>query len=283
MLELLCTDLDRTLLPNGEQPESDNARRLFTTLVSASHCKLAYVSGRDLGLMQQAISDYQLPLPDYAITDVGSMIYVRSGDSYLPLSSWQQYLEAQWPGESSALAALLGEFTLLELQEDARQKPFKLSYQITPAKALSKALDEVKSRLAELAWPVNLIASVDETSDEGLLDLLPANAGKRAAIDFLVAELGLSDDAVFFSGDSGNDLDVLVSPYPSVLVKNAITDVVLQAMTRSKIAGLEETLWVAQGDESLGLNGYYSAGIVEGLLYFYPELESWLTVEQDEQ
>ena len=31
---LICTDLDRTLLPNGKQPESPGARAAFTRLVS---------------------------------------------------------------------------------------------------------------------------------------------------------------------------------------------------------------------------------------------------------
>jgi len=36
---------------------------------------LADVSGRDLQLLQQAINEYQIPLPDFAIGDVGTTIY----------------------------------------------------------------------------------------------------------------------------------------------------------------------------------------------------------------
>ena len=34
---LLCTDLDRTLLPNGESPESERARPLFRRLEKKDH------------------------------------------------------------------------------------------------------------------------------------------------------------------------------------------------------------------------------------------------------
>lgn len=280
--QLLCTDLDRTLLPNGEQPESSNARPLFRTLVDKAQLTLAYVSGRDLALVEQAIADYQLPPPDYAITDVGSMIYQRVGADYHPLADWVEHLRAVWQGiDACALATELGTFKLLTLQDAARQKPFKLSYQVTPASALASEVSELQRRLELLPYAVNIVSSIDETQNEGLVDVLPANAGKRAAIDFLVAKLKLATEQVFFSGDSGNDLDVLVSPYPAVIVRNAVADVVHQAMTLSKINGVDEQLWVAQGDDALALNGNYSAGIVEGLLYFYPQLRRWLTVEQE--
>jgi hydroxymethylpyrimidine pyrophosphatase-like HAD family hydrolase len=71
---LLCTDLDRTLLPNGFEPESPDSRDLFARLVAAKGITLAYVSGRDQALVDAAIADYKLPQPDFAITDVGTRI-----------------------------------------------------------------------------------------------------------------------------------------------------------------------------------------------------------------
>jgi hydroxymethylpyrimidine pyrophosphatase-like HAD family hydrolase len=56
---LICTDLDRTLIPNGEQPESPQARPLFRQLVSHSQIILAYVTGRDKMLVQEAIAEYE--------------------------------------------------------------------------------------------------------------------------------------------------------------------------------------------------------------------------------
>jgi hydroxymethylpyrimidine pyrophosphatase-like HAD family hydrolase len=64
---LVCTDLDRTLLPNGPQAESPGARERFARLVAQPWVTLAYVSGRHRALVEQAICDYHLPLPDFVV------------------------------------------------------------------------------------------------------------------------------------------------------------------------------------------------------------------------
>lgn len=60
---LLCSDLDRTLLPNGQQPESPAARQRFTRFVSWPEVMLVYVTGRHRQLVEQAIANYRLPQP----------------------------------------------------------------------------------------------------------------------------------------------------------------------------------------------------------------------------
>ena len=72
---LLCCDLDRTVIPNGEQTESVSARALFHKLTAQDQVTLAYVSGRDKSLLRSAIERYQLPIPNFAIGDVGTTIY----------------------------------------------------------------------------------------------------------------------------------------------------------------------------------------------------------------
>ncbi|MDF0534050.1 HAD-IIB family hydrolase [Shewanella sp. A32] len=278
---LLCTDLDRTLLPNGLQPESPQARRWFADAVKYPGVMLAYVSGRDLGLMQQAIVEYNLPLPDVAITDVGSMIYQREGQRYRPMPSWQSYIGEDWGTHNShTLAQAIGELPNLQLQPKQQQQQYKLSYQIVPAAAMAEDLVLLEQQLQKLAIRAQMISSVDETSDMGLVDILPARAGKRQAIDFLAKTLVLTPPQVFFSGDSGNDLDVLISPYRTVLVKNATEEVVASAISGGKAQGNASSLYLAQGLPELGLNGYYSAGIVEGLFHFFPGLKAWLVAKR---
>jgi len=60
---LICTDLDRTLLPNGKQPESAEARSMFARLVNRPEVSLADVSGGHRDLVQAAIWEYQLLTP----------------------------------------------------------------------------------------------------------------------------------------------------------------------------------------------------------------------------
>lgn len=80
---LICTDLDRTLLPNGPQPESATARERFTALVAHPAVTLAYVSGRHRRLVEEAIEHYRLPIPDFVIGDVGTTLYT-GGHCSLP-------------------------------------------------------------------------------------------------------------------------------------------------------------------------------------------------------
>ncbi|MFQ6370889.1 HAD family hydrolase [Shewanella sp. YIC-542] len=277
---LLCTDLDRTLLPNGPQPESPLARLFFARVVATPGIQLAYVSGRNLSLVQQAISQYQLPWPDFMVTDVGSMIYRREANGYHPLPGWQRHMAADWPHfNSQRLAQALGALPHLQLQPAAQQQPYKLSYQCVPSGNMHADIALLRRRLATLALQWQIVSSIDETRDMGLVDILPARAGKRPAIDFLVQQLGLAASRVFFSGDSGNDLDVLISPYRTVLVKNATPAVVKSALAGSHQQGNHGRLYLAKGMAALALNGNYSAGIVEGLLHFFPGLKARMLAE----
>ena len=76
---LICTDLDRTLLPNGKQPESPAARRRFAEFAAREEVRLAYVTGRHLALVEKAIANYVLPRPDFVIADVGTSLYESAG------------------------------------------------------------------------------------------------------------------------------------------------------------------------------------------------------------
>jgi hypothetical protein len=61
-------------IPNGNQEESVHARAVFRQLAENSNISLAYVSGRDKKLILDAIEEFYLPLPDYAIGDVGTIL-----------------------------------------------------------------------------------------------------------------------------------------------------------------------------------------------------------------
>jgi len=115
-----------------------------------------------------------------------------------------------------------------------------------------------------------LIWSIDEFTGTGLLDVLPASANKRHAIEFLMKQLGFDLSNTIFAGDSGNDLAVLTSPIRSVLVANASSDVRDEAKQLALNLGQIDALYFAHGD-FLGMNGNYSAGILEGVAHYLPE------------
>lgn len=107
----------------------------------------------------------------------------------------------------------------------------------------------------------------------GLLDILPAVADKLQALRFLIEQNNYRPEQTLFAGDSGNDLEILASEIPSVIVANARRDVIQQAKQLSKESNTLARLYVASGGFQ-GMNGNYSAGILEGLAHFHPRLIS---------
>ena len=269
---LLATDLDRTLLPNGAQPESALARPLFKRLAARPEICLAYVTGRHPALVEAAIAEYALPRPAFVIADVGTSIYRLDADTWHPRQDWVDAIAPDWHGHDRAhLAALLRDKADLTLQEASKQSVFKLSYYAAPLADPTDLLQRVQGCLAGSGAKANLIWSIDETRATGLLDILPAAASKLHALEFLRARLGIPLHQTLFAGDSGNDMEVLVSNIPAVLVANAQVAVRTEAAKQADAAHL----YLAVGG-LFGMNGNYSAGILEGLVHFMPETRAWL-------
>jgi len=262
--------MDRTLIPNGVQPESKGARETFSDLVKADQIKLAYVSGRDKTLIQQGISDYELPIPDFAIADVGASIYHIDGDAWQRWHQWDEEISKDWQGYSGeALHSLLNDIPMLRLQEPEKQGDYKLSYYLSLEENHAMVIADIKKRFQAKHIKANLIWSIDEEKAVGLLDILPASANKLHAIMFLIQQSGFEDKETIFAGDSGNDLDVLLSPLNSILVANASSDVRSALLNGS--THLQASFYLAHGD-FLGMNGNYSAGILEGISYYRPDM-----------
>lgn len=274
---LLATDLDRTLLPNGTHPESPLARARFRQFVTRPEVKLVYVSGRHRELVIAAIADYDLPQPHFVIADVGTSVYEICGSDWRLCEDWRQKLMATWHACGPAqLAAVLADLPGLRLQEAAKQSALKLSYYTAALDDPAELMAEVQARLAATGADTHLVWSVDETTGTGLLDVLPAGAGKRQALAYLRSQLGIALDKTVFAGDSGNDMEVLVSDMPSVLVANAHDAVRAEAVRR----GDGNTLYLARGGLA-GMNGCYSAGILEGVMHFLPATRAWLDTGND--
>ena len=268
---LLCTDLDRTLIPNGIQPESAAAKELFRRLADLEESTLAYVTGRHRALIEQAIADFDLPQPDFVIADVGTTIYHIDSTGWKQWDEWDAQIAPDWLGMNhDDIYLLLNVFPVLQLQEKEKQNRYKLSFYIPLETDFQVLIGEMDSRLRHAGIKANLIWSIDEAKGLGLLDVLPASANKLHAIRFLMQQKGFTRENTVFSGDSGNDLDVLLSDIPSVLVANAGGDV------RSQAAAADtDTFYAAKGGY-LGMNGNYSAGILEGVAHYLPEVDTWL-------
>ena len=276
---LLCTDLDRTLIPNGAAEESALARKWFSTLAADSRVTLVYVTGRHRELVEQAIEEYQLPKADYVISDVGSSIYQVTAADWLYLSAWEKRISSDWRGKSADdLQALFDDIKDIRLQEASKQNTHKLSYYAPLDSDHEKIVSIMGRRLVQQGIAASLVWSIDQQAGTGLLDVLPASAGKRQAIEFLMAELGFDISSTLFAGDSGNDLSVLASPIPSVLVANADEQTRLAAINQVALNQRPQSLYLARG-HYMGMNGNYSAGILEGVAHYLPEAEQWFRVD----
>ena len=270
---LLCTDLDRTLIPNGPQPESPRARAAFAELVADDRVVLAYVTGRHRQLVEEALVQYRLPQPDFVIGDVGTTIYrIEPAGNWQLDTSWDKQIGSDWNDMSNPdLQRLLDDISALRLQEVHKQNSHKLSYYhalVSDRKATSSAIE---TRLQTHGIKARLVWSVDEPAAMGLLDILPRAASKYHAVAWLQRQLGFSDENTVFSGDSGNDIEVLASPVPAVLVANCEEQVREQALSEAAANGYSTRLYIARGGFQ-GMNGNYSAGILEGIAHYHPTL-----------
>lgn len=269
---LLCTDLDRTVIPNGTQVESPGARQRFAALVAHDDILLAYVSGRHRVLVEEAIREYGLPRPDFVIGDVGTTLYDLRGGNWHHWAAWEAEIGGDWKGYSrEQLQALLADLPQLTLQEAVKQNRHKLSYYVALPVDPHPLLDAMQRRLQSHAINASLIWSIDEATGVGLLDVLPQRATKLHAVEFLQSRLGVPHERTLFAGDSGNDLPVLASAIPSVLVANAMPEVAAEATAAAAAAGHSAALYLARGG-LFGMNGNYCAGILEGVAHYHPQL-----------
>ncbi|MEG3640622.1 HAD-IIB family hydrolase [Magnetococcus sp. PR-3] len=256
---LLCTDLDRTLLPNGDVQEQHGARQRFSALAAHPSITLAYVSGRDRSRIEEAIKRYHLPMPNYAVADVGTSIYTIEHSEWQPLQSWNTVLASTWTLDvRRQIPERLTDLPILAQTGD-RQGRFKQSYTSDPNLDKTPLIEEIEKRLQGL--PIEQVWSRDDVTGERLLDILPAGIDKLAAVRMLQQQCQVEDNHTFFAGDSGNDLAVLTSSVPSVLVGNAEEQVQAQARKLAQQAGHLQSLHMAQA--------YYADGILEGFQTFF--------------
>lgn len=276
---LLCSDLDGTLIPNGTAPESPAARPLFRRLAAHSGVCLAYVTGRDPGLVERALAEAGLPEPRFLLGDVGSSIYLRADGGWQAVPEYWSSIAPDWHGAGNAdVLALLRGIPGLRPQEAAKQARFKASFYAEPDVDAAAVIATARALLDDQGLRTSLIWSRDIDGRTGLLDVLPASADKRQAIVFLRGWLHAAPDHTVFAGDSGNDLAVLGTDIPSVLVANAETGVREAAVAAAQAGNHEDRLYLARGGYR-SMNGNYAAGVLEGVTHFVPEADRWLDTE----
>jgi uncharacterized protein YcgL (UPF0745 family) len=95
-----------------------------------------------------------------------------------------------------------------------------------------------------------------------------------SAINFLMERKHFDKRHTLFAGSDRNDLEALTSGLQAILVRNAADEVRKEAL-RCLPAECSKQLYLARGG-FMGLNGYYSAGVLEGLAHFFPRARTWM-------
>ncbi len=208
---LFVTDLDHTLVGD------DNALKELNQQLSQHRqeygTKIVYATGRSRQLYQELKAEKQLLDPDALIASVGTEIYDDDGQD-TPDPGWSEKLSQGWDRE--VVVATATHFADLVPQPDTEQRPFKVSYFLTEEAAV-EVLPRLESRLAERGLDVKLIYSGGHD-----LDILPRNADKGLAVQFLQQKWGIDHTKTVVCGDSGNDIALFsVGEARGVIVGNA--------------------------------------------------------------
>ncbi|MGE7368767.1 HAD-IIB family hydrolase [Neorhizobium sp. NPDC001467] len=242
--QLLISDIDNTLV--GSVPHLHafgNWRR------QQSGLSFGVATGRSFHSAMAILEQQDVPRPEVMITSVGSEIYhlSRNGVSYEYDREWAERIAANW--DRAAIEKVLRKVGFLSPQAPLEQRDFKLSY-------FSDGSPGVVPRLTDLLEKSGLRASVIH-SHRRYLDILPLQASKGTAVDYVRRRFGLPENMVFVAGDSGNDIEMLQAIPQSIIVANYSDGLAsLPALRHSYIA--TET---------------HAAGIIEGVLHFRKQAE----------
>jgi len=259
---LLACDMDGTVIPLETGDERDREIREFRLLL-AKHKNIvaAYVTGRHLELGLAGVEQYQLPMPDIFVCDVGTSIHLRGAGKWVVDQEYRQELLQSWNGCTNRdIGMMLTTVPGLCAQEEEKQGEFKRSYYVSRDKDHREIVRLIHERLTSKGVGAQVIYSVDSKKDIGLVDVLPAIAAKDAALAYLWKKLGLEKDRIVYAGDSGNDLLAFVSGFYAIVVNNTPEAVKAEVRRQMREKGIEARIFFAPSN--------YVQGVMEGCFHF---------------
>ena len=213
-IKLFCSDLDGTLLGNPEG--SHRFRSAWESASPSRRPMLCYASGQLVQQVIDLLAARILPWPDYIIGGVGTQVYDgRRKRSFLEFNA---ILREGW--DLSRVEAVL------KAQTDLVQQPGEFLHAYKSSWFLEQATPQRLASLEKALADAGIQARVVYSSGRDL-DVLPRNAGKGQALDWLCRTLGVPFDAVLVAGDSGNDASMFLLPsVRGIVVENAQPELV---------------------------------------------------------
>ncbi len=206
---ILACDIDNTL--TGDRA----AARAFADWArdrAGLGVLFAVATGRSIPEARAVLAEWDLPDPDVFITAVGTEVHMRGASGRLDLSAdYAERLGRTW--DRAGIIQCLQD-SGATLQSPIEQRQWKLGCCGSAADAR-----RVTEALADGGFPARVIFSHGR-----LIDILPANGGKAAALAFVARSVGLMLEACIAAGDSGNDIDMLNATGAGILVANALPE-----------------------------------------------------------
>jgi len=270
---MLVSDLDGTLVGDGDDADQktrnfgayweDNAALVGSVLV--------YNTGRSLGQFQGLLEAKggALPVPDALITAVGTKIFLldreggtrgtASGLSWQEDTHWAGILSSGWNLEivraAGAEAIALAPENAAHWLDDGSEHPHRIALSVR-ADVVPIVTEAVKKATKSQGIRVQIIISGN--GDWRYVDVVSAQGGKLAALEYVRALFGIAAEQCVAAGDSGNDALMLGGANPAVVVGNAQDELLEWVMKQPQdgrlvVADQEMAQGVLEGMGRLGL------------------------------
>ncbi len=242
---LFVTDLDNTLV--GDDDALKELNQQLAQHRQEYGTRIVYATGRSRQIYHDLKAEKQLLDPDALIAAVGTEIYDDDGQVTSD-PAWSEKLSQGRDRELTVATA--AHYADLVPQPDTEQRPFKVSYLLTEEAAV-EVLPRLESQLVERGLDVKLIYSGGRD-----LDILPRNADKGLAVQFLQQKWGIDNRRTVVCGDSGNDIALFsVGEARGIIVGNARPE-------------LRQWYEENPADYRYMAQAHCAGGILEGLYHF---------------
>jgi hypothetical protein len=258
-ISLLVSDLDGTLIPDRWNDDARKGLEDLRQMIVDQGLSVAYATGRHLELALEGIERYRLPPPAVLVCDVGTRIYIHDSDGWIEDEAYASRIA---PKDTAIehVRVLLDGIPGVTLQEAPKQGRFKASFYVDASTKEERIRERILSHLGDRAKGFTVIFSIDPGDGRGLLDLLPEGASKASATAYLGELFELSSERMLYAGDSGNDVDAMLSGFNAVLVGNATAAIRAELAAAAGRSGVREHVYFAKAS--------YARGVIEGCRHF---------------